>query len=550
MSAKDAVVSYHMPNVKSVEPVLASVDSQLQHDFWIENMSDCPNEKLKSQVLVGLEQGVDIGCTDSTITTVYHNWPSATEFYDEVSLSIHDDLLNGRVVGPWTSPPTDGYSASPLAAFKRAGSGKVRVIHDLSHPAGHSINDSIDPDVYSLQYVTVDQVAQRCASYSTPGWLAKSDLSNAFKHVVVKPSQWKRLGFSWDGKYYCYTVLPFGCRSAPFHFNCFADALEYIACKLGASPDTYHYLDDTVTCSPSERETNRSIDIFNETARKAGFTLQQQKCTRATQTLEFLGIEINTLKQTLSITQDRMNEIVSELQSWLTTKVCTKRQLLSIIGKLSFAAKVVRSGRTFLRRLIDLSKTVKHLHYKIKLNKAARADFKWWLACIQSHNGVNIFPTEWTESNSTVVYSDASDLGLGIVVNDDWSVYPFQGINGRWLECPIHVRELLAVCVAVSTFHTALSNSKVTFMVDNMAICYAINAGTIRCPESMNLIRSLYYMLCKYNIDCKAQYIRTDENVLADALSRIDLQRFHNNKPSANKAMTFPLEPEYLCNDF
>ena len=539
-----------MPNVKSVEPVQVSVASQLKHEFWKENMQDCPDQNLKSQVLTGLDNGVDLGCADSHNTVVYQSWPSAIELYDDVSKSINEDLAYGRVVGPWTSPPVDGYTASPLGAFKRAGSDKVRVIHDLSHPPGFSVNDSIDPDLYSLQYITVDQVAQRCASYSTPGWLAKSDLSNAFKHVVVKPSQWKRLGFVWDGKYYCYTVLSFGCRSAPYHFNVFADALEYIACKLGASRDTYHYLDDTVTCSPTEHETNKSIDTFNDVARKAGFTLQPHKCTRATQRLEFLGIEIDTLKQTLSITEDRMNDLVCELQAWQSVSVCTKRQLLSIIGKLSFAAKVVRSGRTFLRRLIDLSKTVKYLHYKIKLNKSARADFNWWLACIKSHNGVNIFPTEWTESNSTVVYTDASDMAAGVVVNSEWSVYPFQGVNSKWLDSPIHVRELLAVCIAVSTFHQVLSNKKVIFMIDNMAICYAVNAGTIKCPESMNLIRSLYYMLCKYNIDCKAQYIRTDDNVLADSLSRLDMKRFHENMSNANKVMTFPVEAEYLCNDF
>ncbi len=536
-----------MPNVSSSDHVQTEVMSQLHHEFWFHNMADCQDEKLKAQIFDGLNNGVNIGCTGPMSGAVYDNWPSALEYSEDVSHTIDQDLVNGRVVGPWTSPPTSGYIASPIGAFKRAGTDKIRVIHDLSFPPGQSINDHIDPEMYTLQYITVDMVAQRCASYSQPGWLAKSDLSNAFKHIVVDPSQWENLGFTWQGKYYCHTVLPFGCRSAPYLFDVYGRGLEYMARKFG-SRDLYHYLDDSVTCAPSEWECNNSIDIFNDTANRAGFTLQPHKCTRASQTLEFLGIEIDTIQQTLSITQARLNDIVNELKTWQGLVVCTKRQLLSIIGKLSFASKVVRSGRTFLRRLIDLSKTVKHLHYKIKLNKAAQADFSWWLACIDSHNGVNIFPKEWDESKAMLVFTDASDLAAGVVVNGQWSIYPFQGQGQVWLNDPIHVREMLAVCVAVSTFRNELCGRQVTFKVDNMATCYAINTGSTKCKATMNLVRSLYFMLCKFNIDCRAEYINTNDNILADALSRLEVKKFFANCPAAEKVMTFPCEPEYMNN--
>ncbi len=538
-----------MPNVRSREHVQAEVASQLLPKFWEKYMADCPDLDLKSRVFDGLYSGVDIGCSGPE-SGVHDNWPSATEFYDAVSNTITQDLHDGRAVGPWSVPPTAGYVASPLGAFKRAGTDKIRVIHDLSFPPNNSVNDTIDPELFTLQYISVDTVAQCVAKYSSPGWLAKSDLSNAFKHIVVNPKQWEKLGFTWDGKFYCFTILPFGCRSAPFLYDVFARGLMYMGRVRGMSPDSYHYLDDTVTCSPSQSACNESIDIFNDTARQAGFEIQEHKCTRASQTIEFLGIQIDTVAGTLSITQARMNDIKAELITWQGCSICTKRQLLSIIGKLSFISKVVRAGRTFLRRLIELSKTAKHLHYKVKLNRSAKADFNWWLACIESHNGVNIFPTEWSEQDSIVVFTDSSDLAVGVVVGNQWTVYPFQGDGSKWLQYPIHVREMLAVCMALSTFCETLRNSNVTFRVDNSAVCYAINSGTTKCPSTMNLVRSLYYMLCKYNVDCKAVYISTENNVLADALSRLDMVRFHANLPSADKSMTFPVQAEYLNNDF
>ena len=52
------------------------------------------------------------------------------------------------------------------------------------------------------------------------------------------------------------------------------------------------------------------------------------------------------------------------------------RELLSLIGPLSFAAIVVRPGKMFLHRFIDLSTKVEvsHLHHHISLNADATAD--------------------------------------------------------------------------------------------------------------------------------------------------------------------------------
>ena len=63
---------------------------------------------------------------------------------------------------------------------------------------------------------------------------------------------------------------------------------------------------------------------------------------------------------------------------------------MSLIGKLSFAAKIVHRGRIFLRCLIDLSKTAKKLHHYITLNVGANADINWWLEFLPHWNGIGI----------------------------------------------------------------------------------------------------------------------------------------------------------------
>ncbi len=65
--------------------------------------------------------------------------------------------------------------------------------------------------------------------------------------------------------------------------------------------------------------------------------------------------------------------------------------LLSLVGKLSFAARAVPAGRLFIRRLITLSTKVKQFHHHIRLNEEAQADIAWWMSFLPTWNGTALF---------------------------------------------------------------------------------------------------------------------------------------------------------------
>ena len=95
-----------------------------------------------------------------------------------------------------------------------------------------------------------------------------------------------------------------------------------------------------------------------------------------TKCLVFLGIEIDTIGK-----PERLQSI---LRQWGDRRVCTRKELESLVGLLNHACKVVRAGRSFLRRMIDL------LHSRpsssrcrgcspIRLNAA---DLAWWVVAV------------------------------------------------------------------------------------------------------------------------------------------------------------------------
>ena len=94
--------------------------------------------------------------------------------------------------------------------------------------------------------------------------------------------------------------------------------------------------------------------------KQLGIPIAERKIEGPTTVITFLGILLGTVKMELHLPYDKSEALTSLLRQWSTTKKkATKREILSLIGKLSFAAKVIPAGRIFLRRLIDLSTSVK-----------------------------------------------------------------------------------------------------------------------------------------------------------------------------------------------
>ena len=110
-----------------------------------------------------------------------------------------------------------------------------------------------------------------------------------------------------------------------------------------------------------------------------GFAINPNKLGGPSTVLEYLGFTIDTEKMEIRISPDRLDIITAALCMWQLRKSCRKRELLSLIGELIFVSKVVRSGRTFIRRLIERSKRAKHNNQYIKLDQSLQADIKWWL---------------------------------------------------------------------------------------------------------------------------------------------------------------------------
>ena len=71
--------------------------------------------------------------------------------------------------------------------------------------------------------------------------------------------------------------------------------------------------------------------------------------------LTFAGIELDTICCESRLPGDKLLKCQQLIASFLSRKKATLKELQSLIGVLNFACSVVSPGRSFLRRLVDLT---------------------------------------------------------------------------------------------------------------------------------------------------------------------------------------------------
>ena len=305
-----------IPLGEGVQEVLSGVYTPLLVENWELLLGAHPDAHFKEYILWGLKNGFRIGCSrTASVSSAKRNMMSANEHPEVVSEYLSEELERGALLGPFDREEVRGVVTNRFGVIPKSGkSGKWRLIVDLSHPEGRSVNDGIDPGLCSLKYVRVDDVVRRLVQMGPGAEMAKIDVKSAYRIVPVHPSDRWMLGIYWNGGVFVVAALPFGLRSAPKIFNALADAVEWMAKRQG--------------------KCESNLLALKELCTLLGIPLAEEKVEGPSTSLTFLGIEIDTVAGEVRLPRAKLELLVQELEVWKRRKRCTKRELLLITGKL------------------------------------------------------------------------------------------------------------------------------------------------------------------------------------------------------------------------
>ena len=220
--------------------------------------------------------------------------------------------------------------------------------------------------------------------------------------------------------------------------------------------------------------------------------------------ITFLGIQLDTVSQVTSIPREKLAAIQQDLAAFRSKTKCTKGSLLSVIGKLAFAAKAIPAGRIFIRRLQQKSFIPAPSHTPILVNAGRPRLVDSFLA--YTWNGKSFFlDHEWTPSPAFQLFIDASHHGYGCFWQGHW-------LNGSWshtqLKHDIQWKELFAITIAAQTWGAQWNRKRLLVHCDNHAVVDSWRAGTCKQPALVHLIRSLFFTAATHNFTLTLQHIR------------------------------------------
>ena len=188
-----------------------------------------PDQSFVTYVLDGLQNGFRVGFNPASVSlkSATRNMPSTNLLPSVIDDYLRTELAKGRVADPFSSPPLTHLHISRFGVIpKKHQLGKWRLILDLSSPDGHSVNNGIRKDSFTVQYMKVDDIIDGIMSLRRGTLLAKFDVESAYCIIPVHPNDLYLLGMQWQGNYLVVMALTFGSFSAlHVFFSCGPDGM-------------------------------------------------------------------------------------------------------------------------------------------------------------------------------------------------------------------------------------------------------------------------------------------------------------------------------------
>ena len=343
-----------------VSPQLQAIITPLKWRVWEAVLSTHPNPEFGNCISQGIREGFRIGFDGQVACRATSaKLPSATEHPQPVEEFLSGECEARRVIGPLSVSALSFLHISRFGVIPKSTPGKWRLILDLPSPCGASVNDGISPEVCHLQLASVDDAVQLILKLG-PG------TQQAYRNVPVHPQGRWLLGMQWQGQYYVDKVLPFGLRFAPKIFCAISDGLEWALHQRGVRYLAKYIDDFLVTGPPDSPICQDSVTETHVLCEELGLPLAIDKAEGPANVISFLGIVLDSEAMQIRLLHVKLLRLQADLERWSDRKACRKRDLLSLIVRLAHACKVVLAGRSFLRRMIDLSTKVQSLDHWIR----------------------------------------------------------------------------------------------------------------------------------------------------------------------------------------
>ena len=349
-------------------------------------------------------------------------------------------------------------------------------------------------------------------------WATSVDLSDAYFHVLMHPSDRKYLRFTVDGRTYQFRALPFGLSLAPWIFT--RIVRELCSYLRGKGVRLRAYLDDWLILASSQEQCAAHTLLLLQSATELGFLVNYRKSELTpSQEFSFLGMEFDTRTFMVRPTLPRVRKLQALLAGLRRRRVAPARVLMSLLGMMESLSPLIPLQRLHKREFqrqfrARWSQTTGQWSDLVELRPWLSAsttqwrDFRW----LRTGLPITLPPPE------TEMFTDASHYGWGahlahLTASGPWSV--------EQASMHINALEMEAVVRALPEFAAQMRLSHVLLCTDNTTVaCYLNKQGGARSRVLSEMAESLLLWCHEQEISLTARHVPGKINIVADQLSR------------------------------
>ena len=158
-----------------VSSVAATVTTPLNINGWQAQLMEYPNRLLVTFFISSLTQGFRIGFNQLPVMlkSARKNLDGALQHPKVVNEYLTAEIAQHRVAGPFIKSTVPRAHVSRFSYPQKSQSNKWKLIVDLSHLTGHSVNDGIPKDLCGLTYVYYHRYCNQTHTNHWPGHPAR-----------------------------------------------------------------------------------------------------------------------------------------------------------------------------------------------------------------------------------------------------------------------------------------------------------------------------------------------------------------------------------------
>lgn len=321
------------------------------------------------------------------------------------------------------------------------------------------------------------------------------DLNMGYYHIKLDPHSRRLCTIVLPWGKYEYLALPQGLCNSPDVFQ------EKMSDLMEGLEFVRTYIDDLLVLTTGSFEDHlQKLDTVMQRLRDAGLKVNADKSFFCQGEIEYLGYWI---------TRDGISPLpkkVGAIQRLARPK--TKRELRSFLGLINYYRDM------WIRRSDVLAPLTRMT--------SAKSTFKWTKEAEQAFHTIkqivsqHVLLSHPDFSKPFEIHTDASKYQLGAVISQEGKPLAFYSrkLNSAQLNYTTTERELLAIIETLKEFRNLLLGQRIVVYTDHKNLTYKV----------FNTERVMRWRLIAEEYGAELNYVKGSHNVVADTLSRLELE--------------------------